>query len=1040
MALFQANPSALTRYRPAVFVVIGAATVYCVLLAYNYATEQSQPTKTLRRRGAVHRRRENVRSAYVEDASARSSRRQAISPEEMDDFIEIGSNHLPQMDRIRREFDWNNPELEIFRTVVARRSIESFLRSEHARGQRHDDLLIFQNMVLVKLEELGIPPAEILTALRQARLPSLKNIAITDRAIRSILVMQDDANFRNQPRADRAAERSRRLGELPLRISDLPGRSDSTDLKSVLFFIAEEQSRKQGYVHRGIRCDSCGEMPIRGIRWHCSNCTDFDLCSTCESQNPGPHNKTHVFHKIVIPALHLSKSWKVEPVWYPGNPYLMARQLQKGIVKQLAKDCGYDQFEVEAIYDQFTCIADTEWKDDPLNINAAISREAFYRSIMPHTQTHPVSPILIYERCFAFYDTDNNGLIGFDEFLHGLAYIHQKAFRDQKLLKIFDGFDIDSDGYINRRDFLRVFRSLYVVQQELTNDMVAVQGEQAADEPRDVLLNSTQPLSSAFRERFQVQNSTRRSGKFMDRYGDRIPYPGNRDYFGSTPPTKADVITELELKENERTQYPPNVFDEQAPRRIIPMLAERWERRQFYTDEEEGVTAAQMGVQPPEMNEVQEEAPSSATGEHQEDDEVSPQGADFDAQRSRSSSRVRFKDELEDDTRSQTSTSSRPIGERWGGFEMPDVEVDVGREVMYNVIQEAFNKLLDPLFKPSEDLTLEVQRTKSERVQWKNQTNLAKKEEEAIETYKASSEHDFIPAQASPPPKDHIYSLWSDPTIDDLKHQVDKKIPGDILSKDDWKLIKNCNTAFDGILQSAETHFRRGQDIRQMPIYPNLLRQAEEGQAAVQSVLSKIKDAFPGAPTAHAAHGHLQGLFKQLEILKDLPPVPPFGIEEDSSSYQDYTDSESSAEEHTREDDAEDDHVQASEDDATNNDPLPEHYDPTLPQFRPTSPIPTETTSSASSPGFSRWLPSPTSPHHPFHAFLSARTAFLHPPAQPSYKELLHLAYLSATEADWKARGAGGGKIDFEQFEKAMKEDQEGKLDFLDEWLSLIGF
>jgi len=37
-------------------------------------------------------------------------------------------------------------------------------------------------------------------------------------------------------------------------------------------------------VHEMVTCDGCGLSPIRGARWKCRVCGDFDLCDVCHSQ------------------------------------------------------------------------------------------------------------------------------------------------------------------------------------------------------------------------------------------------------------------------------------------------------------------------------------------------------------------------------------------------------------------------------------------------------------------------------------------------------------------------------------------------------------------------------------------------------------------------------------------------------------------------------------------------------------------------------------------------------------------------------------
>ncbi|KAF6018612.1 hypothetical protein EB796_023101 [Bugula neritina] len=45
----------------------------------------------------------------------------------------------------------------------------------------------------------------------------------------------------------------------------------------------------------GIKCKFCGSAPIKGIRFKCGMCKDYDLCSQCEPGSQNIHKKDHVF-------------------------------------------------------------------------------------------------------------------------------------------------------------------------------------------------------------------------------------------------------------------------------------------------------------------------------------------------------------------------------------------------------------------------------------------------------------------------------------------------------------------------------------------------------------------------------------------------------------------------------------------------------------------------------------------------------------------------------------------------------------------------
>lgn len=95
---------------------------------------------------------------------------------------------------------------------------------------------------------------------------------------------------------------------------------ESQNLLSLLYSIAEDQARKEGFVHRSITCNHCGTSPIRGYRYKCSNCVDFDLCESCEALDL--HFKTHVSLKIKIPIPPLANPRSaLLTMFYPGTEF-----------------------------------------------------------------------------------------------------------------------------------------------------------------------------------------------------------------------------------------------------------------------------------------------------------------------------------------------------------------------------------------------------------------------------------------------------------------------------------------------------------------------------------------------------------------------------------------------------------------------------------------------------------------------------------------------------------------------------------------------
>ena len=636
-------------------------------------------------------------------------------------------------------------------------------------------------------------------------------------------------------------------------------KKEGQSLLNLLYHIAEDQARRDGYVHRQVTCNGCNTIPIRGIRYRCANCVDYDLCEQCEALQI--HQKTHVFYKVRIPAPFpfLGNPRQPQPLWYPGKPNGLQQRLPREVTVRLCKESGFEDAEVNALWDQFKCLAGTEWPEDPSHLYTAIDRRTFDRCFLPSTSLRPPPPNLIYDLMFAFYDIDGDGLIGFDEFVLGLASLRTKD-QDEKLRRVFRGYDLDRDGYVNRKDFLRIFRAYYALIKELSRDYVAGMEEDILESGARDVVASSQPLSSAFSGTVSTGEPSRTGhGKLEDENGDLVVVdgqgitretgreegnyhevvgdtreaavfhnirPAQRDYFASMlvpdgqfsdsdieighdqighdpsmffgdslsvvrrmvreerdarwnaehgndddeededgdresglgdrgngleensqnvngwPPAQVQVqdveaalgnyiaIADVKNKEDrEKVLRAANErmhSDETKKRQSVRQRAiqERWVRRQFYIDEENGA------LPPPGFEDLPEDPNNPELPPTQSLSNSAAKTRQESSRRSRSSSKVRFEDDLtgeEHETRSNTSISSRsiPLGERWGGYEIPEAEKDVGREVLYQVTQEGLNEMLDPIFKQREDLAVEILRTASERQKTREQLDYA---------------------------------------------------------------------------------------------------------------------------------------------------------------------------------------------------------------------------------------------------------------------------------------------------------------------------
>lgn len=331
-------------------------------------------------------------------------------------------------------------------------------------------------------------------------------------------------------------------------------------LRGLLYYIAENDAKRKAYEHRGVNCEDCGVMPIRGVRWHCLNCPDFDLCSSCETN--ARHPKTHVFAKIKIPVPVLSQPNKEMKLWYPGDPRRLHPSLCVHLKKQLCEEYGHEEPQLEAMYDQFTCLANVPWEQDPRKVKAAIDRRAFNKAMTSDRWPVGLATNAIIDRMFAFYDTDNNGVIGFTEFLDGMAYL-RGAKRFASLTRTIQGYDLDGDGYVNRADFLRMLRAKHIIQKQLISDQVEhIESErlQASAE----MLSSNQPISSIFSEERIPDGETRQPrGKLSDAFGDLQPLPTTRTILDDEAPfvrsrSAHEQIQDM-LSRIEEHIYPPTM-------------------------------------------------------------------------------------------------------------------------------------------------------------------------------------------------------------------------------------------------------------------------------------------------------------------------------------------------------------------------------------------------------------------------------------------------------------------------------------------------
>ena len=167
--------------------------------------------------------------------------------------------------------------------------------------------------------------------------------------------------------------------------------------------------------------------------------------------------------------------------------------------------------------------------------------------------------------------------------------------------------------------------------------------------------------------------------------------------------------------QSQRLDAESDNFLEQSRKKAVNA---RWRRRQFYLDQEEGMSKPQGYTERDSSDDESESLEEGGFAKLPPHNAASPQRP---GTRSRSPSKVRFDDSAIDtdyETRSNASSRSIPVNERWAGVEFAKPEFDVGKDILYHAVQEGFNELLDGLFKPVEDAAMEAQSTRAEREKW----------------------------------------------------------------------------------------------------------------------------------------------------------------------------------------------------------------------------------------------------------------------------------------------------------------------------------
>lgn len=308
----------ITRNQSAVLSIVAIAAA-CGVLAL-YTKHSTRSSTALKRSNAVRRRRRDGPTATIESINSTPDAPLGtliIKHGEDTRVIHLGISRLPSVDELRGDFPESAEEIrdELEDSALDLAFAACFKATSHTEtwvrltGYHLNHTMAAMNSHDEDRLRLD-GPVELRSALH---LEDIANEQL-ERACTRFVTSDRWTSWRDMDSDDTDFDLRAGVEIDPTETEDLNPPSaaqaePSQGLRGLLYYIAEEDAKRKAYEHRGITCEECGELPIRGVRWHCLNCPDFDLCSTCEMHTV--HPKTHVLAKIRIPLPVLSQPTKV---------------------------------------------------------------------------------------------------------------------------------------------------------------------------------------------------------------------------------------------------------------------------------------------------------------------------------------------------------------------------------------------------------------------------------------------------------------------------------------------------------------------------------------------------------------------------------------------------------------------------------------------------------------------------------------------------------------------------------------------------------
>jgi len=156
-------------------------------------------------------------------------------------------------------------------------------------------------------------------------------------------------------------------------------------IKTQLNINEEKNINQKDIIHKDIFCNNCGMENIKGIRYKCAQCPNFNLCDNCEKYCQ--HDINHIFIKIRKPLKEESELlFKInQDLKYKNNEYNYSVNIKDikfnidkknndTLVQQITlKNIGNEAWKSGTV---FKCLPDSQIKGNDSKIECKVNKDA----------------------------------------------------------------------------------------------------------------------------------------------------------------------------------------------------------------------------------------------------------------------------------------------------------------------------------------------------------------------------------------------------------------------------------------------------------------------------------------------------------------------------------------------------------------------------------------------------------------------------------------------------------------------------------------